>query len=61
MALRNIMHYQTDDVLRKKSRKVEKLNNRTLTLLEDMVETMRVADGAGLAAVQVGILRRSSS
>lgn len=58
MALRNIMHYQNDDVLRKKSRRVEKLNSRTVTLLEDMVETMRAADGAGLAAVQVGILRR---
>jgi peptide deformylase len=58
MALRNIMHYQRDDVLRKKSRKVDRLDSRTLTLLEDMVETMRAADGAGLAAVQVGILRR---
>ena len=58
MALRNIMHYPNDDVLKKKSRKVEKINDRTLTLLEDMAETMYAAKGAGLAAVQVGVLRR---
>lgn len=58
MALRNIMRHPDDDVLKKKSRKVEKINNRTLTLLEDMAETMYAANGAGLAAVQVGILRR---
>jgi peptide deformylase len=58
MALRNIMNYQTDDILRKKTRAVESVNNRILTLLEDMVETMYHADGAGLAAPQVGILRR---
>ena len=58
MALRNIMHYPCDDVLKKKSRKVEKIDERTLILLEDMAETMYAANGAGLAAVQVGILRR---
>jgi peptide deformylase len=58
MALRNIMNYQTDDILRKKTRAVEGVNNRILTLLEDMAETMYHADGAGLAAPQVGILRR---
>ncbi len=58
MALRNIMRYPDDDVLRKKSRKVEKINERTLILLEDMAETMYAVNGAGLAAVQVGILRR---
>lgn len=56
--MRNIMNYQTDDILRKKTRAVESVNNRILTLLEDMVETMYHADGAGLAAPQVGILRR---
>lgn len=58
MALRNIMCHPGDDVLRKKSRKVEKINEITLLLLDDMVETMYAANGAGLAAVQVGILRR---
>jgi peptide deformylase len=58
MALRNIMNYQTDDILRKKTRAVESINSRILTLLEDMAETMYHADGAGLAAPQVGILRR---
>ncbi len=58
MALRNIMHYQTDDILRKKSRAVEKIDSKILTLLKDMAETMYNANGAGLAAPQVGILRR---
>jgi peptide deformylase len=58
MALRNIMNYKTDDILRKRARLVESINGRTLILLEDMAETMYHADGAGLAAPQVGILRR---
>ena len=58
MALRNIMCHPGDDVLKKKSRKVDIINDRTLILLEDMSETMYAANGAGLAAVQVGILRR---
>lgn len=58
MALRNIMNYQTDDILRKKARDVEKVDGRILTLLEDMAETMYDANGAGLAAPQVGVLRR---
>lgn len=58
MALRNIMNYEKDDILRKKAKPVEKVDNRVLTLLEDMVETMYSADGAGLAAPQVGILKR---
>lgn len=47
-----------DEVLRKSCRPVEKITPRVLTLLDDMVETMRHADGVGLAAPQVGILRR---
>ncbi len=47
-----------DDVLRKTCRPVEAITPRILTLLDDMVETMRAADGVGLAAPQVGILRR---
>ena len=58
MALRNIMNYQTDDNLRKKARVVEKVDSKILTLLEDMAETMYDANGAGLAAPQVGVLRR---
>ena len=47
-----------DPVLRKVSRPVTEINPRILRLLDDMVETMRKADGVGLAAPQVGILRR---
>ena len=47
-----------DDTLRKVCRPVEKITPRILTLLDDMIETMRAADGCGLAAPQVGILRR---
>ena len=44
--------------LRKKSRPVTEITPRILTLLDDMLETMRLADGVGLAAPQVGVLRR---
>ncbi len=47
-----------DDTLRKICRPVDKITPRTITLLDDMIETMRAADGCGLAAPQVGILRR---
>lgn len=47
-----------DDVLRKVCRPVEEITPRILTLLDDMTETMRAANGVGLAAPQVGILRR---
>ena len=47
-----------DETLRKVCRPVEAITPRTLTLLDDMVETMRAANGVGLAAPQVGILRR---
>jgi len=58
VALRSIMNYQTDDILRKKARSVDNINSRIRSLLEDMAETMYHADGAGLAAPQVGILKR---
>jgi peptide deformylase len=58
VALREIKHYQRDEILRKKSRPVDKIDKRILTLLDDMAETMYKAEGAGLAAPQVGILRR---
>jgi peptide deformylase len=47
-----------DDTLRKVCRPVDKITPRVLTLLDDMIETMRAADGVGLAAPQVGVLRR---
>lgn len=47
-----------DETLRKVSRPVEKITPRVLTLLDDMAETMRAANGVGLAAPQVGVLRR---
>jgi len=47
-----------DPLLRKISRPVEEITPRILTLLDDMTETMRKHDGCGLAAVQVGVLRR---
>lgn len=49
---------EQDPALRKKSREVTEITGRTLTLLNDMLETMRRADGCGLAAPQVGVLRR---
>ena len=47
-----------DETLRKVCRPVDKITPRILTLLDDMAETMRAADGVGLAAPQVGVLRR---
>ena len=47
-----------DSTLRKVCRPVDKITPRILTLLDDMVETMRGANGCGLAAPQVGVLRR---
>ena len=47
-----------DDTLRKVCRPVDKITPRILTLLDDMAETMHAADGVGLAAPQVGVLRR---
>jgi peptide deformylase len=49
---------EKDPALRKKSRPVTEISPRIQTLLDDMLETMRRADGCGLAAPQVGVLRR---
>lgn len=57
MAIRNI-RTEEDAILRKKSRKVENIDDRVIQLLDDMADTMYNADGVGLAAVQVGVLRR---
>ena len=57
MALRNIIKDE-DPFLRKTSRAVVVFDRRLHQLLDDMAETMRAADGLGLAAVQIGVLRR---
>lgn len=57
MAIRNIVK-KGDETLRKKSREVGEINQKILTLLDDMAETMEAANGVGLAAPQVGVLRR---
>ena len=58
MAKRKIVLLGEDDVLRKHSRRVEKFDQRLRTLLTDRAETMVDADGVGLAAPQVGVLKR---
>ena len=58
MAIRQVVKLG-DDVLRKTSRPVDALNRRIITLLDDMAETMYAEDGVGLAAPQVGVLRRA--
>lgn len=57
MAIRNVVK-EGDDVLRKKGRLVTEFNERLHILLDDMAETMYATNGVGLAANQVGILRR---
>lgn len=49
---------EKDPVLRKRSREVTEITPRILRLLDDMADTLHKAEGAGLAAVQVGVLRR---
>ena len=57
MAILKIVKFD-EPLIRKVSRPVEEITPRILTLLDDMTETMRAAGGCGLAAVQVGVLRR---
>ncbi len=57
MAILNIVK-DGDPLLRKVSRPVEEITPRIKTLLDDMIDTMHRAKGCGLAAVQVGVLRR---
>ena len=57
MAKLKIVKYG-DETLRKVCRPVDNITPRILTLLDDMAQTMRAADGCGLAAPQVGVLRR---
>lgn len=57
MAIRNI-RLEGDEILRKTAKKVEVVDDRILTLLDDMKDTMYAKEGVGLAAPQVGVLRR---
>ena len=57
MALRNI-RIQGDEVLNKRCREVTEMTPRIRTLIDDMIETMHDSNGVGLAACQVGILKR---
>ena len=50
---------EPDPILRKKSLPFEKVDSEVKTLLNDMLETMYEAPGIGLAAVQIGILKRA--
>lgn len=58
MALREI-RLDGDPILRKTSKEITEINDRIKILLDDMVETMIDANGVGLAAPQVGVLRRA--
>ncbi|HHU90810.1 MAG TPA: peptide deformylase [Clostridiaceae bacterium] len=57
MAIRNIVK-KGDEVLNKRCKEVKEINTRVLELLDDMTETMYEGNGVGLAAPQVGILKR---
>ena len=57
MAIRNL-RLEGDEILKKKSREVEVIDEKIQTLIDDMIETMHKYNGVGLAAVQVGILKR---
>ncbi len=57
MAIRNL-RFEEDPILRKKSKPVKEFNEKLHTLLDDMRETMHECQGVGLAAVQIGELKR---
>ena len=57
MAYRQI-RLETDEILRKRAREVEVIDEKTKVLIDDMIETMYKFDGVGLAAPQVGVLKR---
>lgn len=57
MAIRKVIQIG-DDILRKKCFAVTEMTKRTLTLLDDMKDTIKKEEGAGLAAPQVGVLKR---
>ena len=57
MAIRTIRE-ERDEILKKVSRPVEKIDEKIQILIDDMLETMHKFNGVGLAAVQVGVLKR---
>ena len=57
MAIRNIRQ-EGDEILKKTSKEVEKIDEKLQVLIDDMIETMHKYNGVGLAGVQVGILKR---
>ena len=57
MAIR-IIRQEGDEILKKKSKEVEIIDDKIRELIKDMIDTMHKYDGVGLAAVQVGILKR---
>ena len=57
MAIRKIRMYP-DEILRKRSKEVEKIDSKIIELLGDMLDTMYEQNGVGLSAVQVGVLKR---
>ena len=57
MAIRNL-RYGDDEILRKKAREIEEIDDKIKILAQDMMDTMHKYDGVGLAGPQVGILKR---
>ena len=57
MAIRNL-RYKDDEILKKKSREIEEITDKIQVLIDDMIETMHNYNGVGLAAVQVGTLKK---
>ena len=57
MAIRNL-RLEGDEILYKKSKEVDVIDDRTQELIDDMIETMHKYNGVGLAAVQVGVLKK---
>lgn len=57
MAIRKL-RFEGDEILKKKSREVEVFDEKLQILIDDMIETMHKYNGVGLAAVQVGVLKR---
>ncbi|MCQ2512867.1 MAG: peptide deformylase [Lachnospiraceae bacterium] len=57
MAERNL-RYEDDPILRKKSKEVKELTPRTVELIDDLIENVHAYNGVGLAAIQVGVLKR---
>ncbi len=57
MAIRNIVKLG-DEILTKKCREVKNINDRVICLIDDMIDTLKLSNGVGLAAPQVGILKR---